>query len=475
MELDFPGVEVTWFDAALSLLAHFGTVAGFVLAVFLLTRIYRERERPSTTIAWLLALILIPYVGVPLYLLIGGRKVRKMAAKKHVLYERRTEPAGGGAQVDADIERALVTCNLPPARGGVSVELLSDGEISYAKILELIDGAETSIDIMTFIVGRDEVGREIVRRLAAKASQGVRVRLLLDALGCIYTRGGFVQPIRDAGGEVGIFMPMLPLQTRWSANLRNHRKSMIFDGRTAVIGGMNLAAEYMGPSPDPARWIDTCALIEGPVVEDFIRLFRSDWAFATHGAEDHAVPEVASVGLSRAQVAPNGPDVEGDPLYDALLTAIHGATRRVWIVTPYFVPDEGLWRALVLQARLGRDVRLIMPMRSNHRLADYARARFVRDLHEAGARIELHPTKMIHAKYVVIDDEVAITGSANFDMRSLYLNYEIGFFTYTEGDVLRVAEWCEGLMKDCVRYHPKAAPWARRWAEDIAWFLAPLL
>lgn len=476
MELKFANVEVTWVDAALSILAHVGTIAGFVLAVFLLTRIYRERERPSTTIAWLLALILIPYIGVPIYLLLGGRKVRRMASRKHVLYSQHSDALAEGPTVDADVERALTSCNLPPARGGVEITLLPDGETTYARLLELIDSATTSIDIMTFILGRDDVGREFVQRLTAKAREGVQVRLLLDALGCIYTRGRFVDPLRAAGGKVGIFMPMLPVQTRWSANLRNHRKVMVFDGSIGVIGGMNLANEYMGATPDPDRWIDTCAEIRGPVVDDFALLFDSDWAFATH----EAVPteyrrQNESVGLSRAQVAASGPDVMGDPLYDALLTAIHSAQKRVWIVTPYFVPDEGLSRALQLQARLGRDVKLILPMHSNHRLADYARARFVRDLDEAGAKVFLHPTKMIHAKHAIIDDELAMTGSANFDMRSLYLNYEIGFFTYTEGDVLNVSEQAEKLLAQCVPFERKNAAWGRRWAEDIAWFLAPLL
>ncbi|GMV99176.1 MAG: cardiolipin synthase [Candidatus Hydrogenedentota bacterium] len=458
---------------------HLATMLGFGLAVLLLVRILRQREHPSTTIAWIMAIVLIPHLGVPAYLIFGGRKLRKMADRKEHLYPDVTDPKDAVEKCTSDNERVLVTAGLPPARKDNHCELLPDGETAYRELCDQIDGAKHSVHIMTFILGKDEVGRDLIARLARKAESGVKVRLLLDALGCLWTRGRFVNPLRHAGGHVGVFMPMLPLQRKWSANLRNHRKLAVFDSSTAFLGGMNIAREYMGPEPDADRWIDTGMLLRGPIVGDIDWLFQRDWRFAVgQEIEPHEKAEVNSQGDNGeaiAQLGVSGPDVDGDPLYDALLTSMHDAVQRVWIVTPYFVPDEGLYKALALQARLGRDVRIILPEHSNHILADWARGRFLRQLQEDGARILFHPTRMIHAKQIVIDDWLAVSGSANLDFRSLYLNYEVAVFLYSPPEVKRTADWIEQLSRECVDAQVPQPGHLRQWAEDLSWLVSPLL
>ena len=272
---------------------------------------------------------------------------------------------------------------------------------------------------------------------------------------------------------------MLPLRRRWSANLRNHRKMAIIDGEIGMIGGTNLAREYMGPAADPARWIDTNVVLRGPALADLERVFAGDWRFAT--GEDlqlkdgpRAPCEEGSPGM-RTQVVASGPDVAGDPLYDAILSLIHEARKRVWIVTPYFVPDEGLFKALMLQSRLGRDVRIVVPGRSNHPVADLARGRRLRRLQGVGARVFAHPTRMIHAKQIVVDDDIAVSGSANLDMRSLYLNFEVDVFVYSPEKVAEMANWASGLMSQCVESGLTTPGYFRRWAEDLGWLVSPLL
>ncbi len=461
------------------LFQHIETLLGFFLAVILLARVFREHERPSTSIAWFWVIVVVPYIGVPAYLLFGGRKLRHRADRKKKLYAKDSSLESKGGKHRCDSEQVLVSSGLPPARDGNEVRLLADGLDAYSALREMIQNAEQSIHVMTFILGRDSVGREMIQRLCQKAQSGVQVRLLLDALGSYRNRGRFLAPLLQAGGQVGIFMPMLPLHRKWSANLRNHRKIVIVDGQTAMLGGMNLAGEYMGPTPDPTRWIDADFQVRGPAVRDLSDIFNQDWYFATgqHPARiDHSAhPANQSHSKVRAQVVASGPDVEGDPFYDAVLATLYDAKERIWIVTPYFVPDDGLFRALMLQSRLGRDIRIVVPARSNHWITDLARGRYLRQLHRSGVHVFVHPKRMIHAKLIVVDREVAISGSANLDMRSFYLNYEVAMFLYSSAMVEQVAHWIDALIHEC-RKAPASKPGhLRQWGEDLAWLASPLL
>ncbi len=455
---------------------HLATILGFVLALLLVSRVLRQHSRPATSIAWFLFMVLAPWVGVPAYLVFGGRKIRDRAGRKPDLHAATSLPQA--ISVDDDSARRLVACGLPPPRSGNAMELLTDGTAAYERLLALIDGAQRSIHLTTFIFADDAVGRSIVARLAARARDGIALRLLVDAVGSLGARAWRLRELKRAGGEVGVFMPVLPLRRRWSANLRNHRKLAIFDDAIVLTGGMNLAQEYMGPAlPDGApdrRWIDTSVEVRGPAVADFAQLFAQDWQFATGRHVSVGAPP-APEGEIALQVAPNGPDVAGDPFYDVLTAAIHNARERIWIVTPYFVPDEGLLRALALQARVGVDVRLVMPRRSNHRVADLARNRLLRELAQTGVHVFLHPQAMIHAKHIVIDDRVAITGSVNMDARSLYLNYELAVFAYGHAATARDAWWIDQLAAHCEESLPPRPGHLGRWAEDLSWLLSPLI
>jgi cardiolipin synthase len=218
-------------------------------------------------------------------------------------------------------------------------------------------------------------------------------------------------------------------------------------------------------------------VVEGPAVAELAALFRSDWKFAT--GEDlapaprpgHAPETDADDGP--AQVVASGPDVAGDPLYETLLSLLFSAERRIWVVTPYFVPDEMLARALELAARRGIDVRLLVPRRSNHRSADLARVGFLRQIHDAGGRILLYEPVMLHAKAVVVDD-LAVIGSANMDMRSLFLNYEVALFMYCHDRVEETVSWARGLMADATVGLPSQG-WPAELAENVVRLLAPLL
>jgi cardiolipin synthase A/B len=470
------------------LLPELTTHLGFLLALVFLAYLIKQKQKrsPASTMAWLLLILFLPYVGVPLYLMLGGRKMIRMARRKARVYDR-TQPQPP-SQLDSDTERFLMSYGVPPASAGNRVELLTHGEEAFGRLYRIIEEASSTIHITTYIFGQDDVGDELIALLARQAAKGVSVRLLLDSVGSWRIGRRYLAPLLKEGARVAYFMPVLHIPFRGRANLRNHRKIVVVDGRIALTGGMNLARPYMSPAPDPNRWLDLAAVVRGPAAADLESLFVSDWAFAT--GEEVTAPararvgkpnqgpeegqDTAFVGASTVQVVASGPDVPDDPLYETLVSAIFAARQRIWIVTPYFVPDEMLVRALNLAARRGVDVRLMVPARSNHLSADLARESYLRELHEAGGQVLLYQPVMLHAKAVIFDNQLAVIGSANMDNRSLFLNYEVALFLYTHEQVEAVSVWALWLQSDCLRDLPKPG-WVRELAENVVRLLSPLL
>ena len=457
------------------LLPHLGTVLGFGLAVVLVARMGTDRRPVTSAWAWLLAIVLVPWIGVPLYLGLGGRKLRRRAAAKTKLY-----PGGRAAGEETSVERLLAASGAPPARGANRCELLTDGQSAFDRTIEIIGAARRTIDLATFIFAGDGTGEAVTEALVARARGGVRVRLLVDAFFAFRASHRAFALLRAAGGQVAFFMPLLlrrPLRGR--ANLRNHRKLLVVDGETAIAGGMNVADEYMGPRPRPDRWRDVAVAIRGPAALDIAHIFESDWAFATDAQPtppSAAEPPAAAPddAAGRVQVVASGPDTVGDPLYDVLLSIIFEARRRVTIATPYFVPDDALSRALLLAVRRGVEMTIIVPARSNHPLADLAGAGTLRDLQAAGVRVRPYLAGMLHAKVLLVDDALAIVGSANFDMRSLFLDFELALLCASPAEVSSVARWFDDTLAHC----GEALAGNRRpqaFREGVARLLAPLV
>jgi cardiolipin synthase len=426
-----------------------------VLVFCFVVSLLRQRKPAGSAIAWLLAVILIPYLGVPFYLVFGGRKLSRRAAKKAHL----------GGKVGATTLRGFGTSSLS------SVLWLDDGVLAYEEFLRQILGAERSIRIITFVVADDETGNSLVDALIRRVRDGLEVRLLIDDLLRFHAPHAKLRELVRAGARVERFMPLVHIPFRGHGNLRNHRKIAIFDGARAIVGGMNLGMEYMGKTPDPARWRDLSLLVEGEAVSALDAILRADWQFAC-GEELRPVSRAAAAEIP-VQVVPSGPDSESDPIYDADLTAIYRAERRIWIATPYFVPDEALLRALVIAARRGVDVRVVTPERSNHLLSDFASGSCLRDLNAAGVAIHRYE-KMLHAKTLLVDETLAVVGSANFDMRSLFLNYEIALFFSGPAEVERLAHWFEQTFVNTRRGPPRAGM-LRSALDDVARLIAPQL
>jgi cardiolipin synthase A/B len=304
------------------------------------------------------------------------------------------------------------------------------------------------------------------------------VRLLVDGVGAYLGPQTDFDSLSAAGIQVAMFVPPLRSSLRGRTNLRNHRKMVITDSEWLWCGGRNLAAEYFeGDTTSPhgsPPWIDLSFDLHGALALQAQQQFEQDWEFATRGAIIEPAPPISQdlqPGPAMGQLIASGPDQMDDTLYTLLVSGFFIARKRILAVTPYFVPDPTLLMSLTLAARRGVAVDLLMPKKSNHRLADLARHRALRELTTAGGRVWFLP-HMIHAKAVVIDDELALAGSANLDQRSLFLNYELMVSFYESTDVMRFAHWIERQRSAAVPYHAKPPGFWREIGEGLLLWLA---
>ena len=466
-------------------LLHTAVVFAALLIYAVSTHTSGQRRHPSAAIAWVLMITLLPYVGLPLYLFVGTRKFVRPA-------KRRPQPSPVPAQLPGLQGCAIATLEgmglqAPVANRCVRFHL--DGSIAWEEFAALVDNAQTQLDICTYILANDTLGEHAVRLLEARATAGVQIRLLLDAVGSWQTAANHVRRLRAAGVQVHWFMPLLHNPLRGRVNLRNHRKLAIADQQTVWSGGRNLAAEYFTGDARQPPWIDMSFTVEGPLAAQMQALFDSHWHYSQglRQPDNHEtaaspsfsepqmpVPAMAQTSseaqLHSTQLVPSGPDQAEDTFYGLLLTTLYRAQRRVLAVTPYFVPDDSLLKALCLAAQRGVQVELVVPARSNHRLADIARARALRDLVAAGAVVRLAPG-MVHAKAVVIDDAIALCGSLNLDARSLFLNFEVMVAFYDGEDIVAATQWIDDNFRHLPPYQPAPASLVRDIAEGLVRWL----
>lgn len=512
---------VTW-SLELAFVAY---VIGITIVVVL------ERRRPTTTLALVLALTFVPVLGLVVYLLIGRRAKRRQSLRRRRIvrpFDAMREFAAaaqlppGTSAIQQSLVRLATTTAAAPVRYAGSVELLSDPRATFAAIHRAIESAEHYLHLLFYIWRDDATGRELVSRLAARARAGVRVRVLLDHLGSFGVDDGHFAPLLDAGGELGWFgrlrFPWRPWRNRM--NFRNHRKIVVADGVRGFIGGINVGDEYSGVGPGARGWRDVMVELGGDAVVGLDAVFLDDWLMSTGQVidlEGTRIPALAAIDARRpsrrrllggerpservlrehnpfddlprrpaadhgplVQIVPSGPDA---PVADAIATqitaAISCACTRAWIVTPYFVPDEPLLGALRTAALRGVDVRVIVPAPANNdsRLVALAAASYYDDLLEAGGRIFEYGAGMLHAKYAVFD-EVGLVGSANMDVRSFHLNYEVVALFYDAGVTATIiSRFSEDLTdsREVTAEQRDQLGWTARVLEGMARVVSPLL
>lgn len=445
-----------WLDWLPSPSQHFLAVTLALLVYVLTTRARREQRAPATAIAWVMGLLLLPYFALPAYLMFGQRKLRPAGSAR----PPRSAPAGHWAA-------ELIESFGLAGPSYCAIRLHADGDTAREALWQVIDSARERLDICTFIIGDDALGQEAVERLARRARDGISVRVLLDGFGALTLPRRYFEVLRAAGAEVAVFRPIFSLRRSGPRNLRNHRKLTIADDGWLWSGGRNLAGEYFtGNAAHPVAWRDLSFDLQGDVAAAAARQFDHDWS-SVHAHKARSVATVpALAGGALAQFLPSGPDQTEDTVQALLIDACFRAQHRLLAITPYFVPGDGLRDALRLAARRGVQVTIAIPARSNHPLADFVRARAMRDLARAGVSFQMLPF-MAHAKAVVVDEDLALTGSVNLDLRSLLLNHEAAVVFYGAAEIDWLAQWIDTTASAGEPYRARRPGLVRDVAEGL--------
>nr|MDH3098412.1 cardiolipin synthase [Bacillus velezensis] len=429
------------------ILFGFFFVLNILLAVIM---IFKERRDASASWAWLLVLFFIPILGFILYLLFGHNLRRKhlfqWEDRKKIGIEKslksqlkdlksRQFQFNNRATVDnKDLIYMLVMNNHAVFTEDNSVEILTDGRDKFKRLMKDISNAKDHIHLQYYIYKGDELGKKLRDALVKKAREGVKVRVLYDELGSRSLRKKFFKPPRDAGGHVEVFFPsrLRPINLR--LNYRNHRKLVIIDGETGYVGGFNVGDEYLGLNPKFGYWRDTHLRLQGTAVHAIQTRFILDWNQASHHhtltyVPNH-FPECEPKGNVGMQIVTSGPDSEWEQIKNGYIKMISTAKRSILIQTPYFIPDSSLLDALRIACLSGIDVKIMIPNKPDHAFVYWATLSYIGDLLKAGASVYIYDNGFIHAKTIVVDDETASVGTANIDVRSFRLNFEVNAFIY---------------------------------------------
>jgi len=392
------------------------------------------KKGSTSPIAWCLAIILVPLLGSLLFWIFGYTYLYRPLKRKrrHRLGLRgRLPTCDADSIVGADwrhIGRIAWELDDSSPCLGNAVKLYPNTLHAFAAMLEAIRAAQHHIHLEFYIVRNDEAGKEFLALLTEKARQGVKVRFLYDSMGGFFFGRRGIKELVAAGGQVVPFLPLNLFRSRMRVNLRNHRKIVIVDGKVGFTGGMNLGDEYLGRSKKFGYWRDQMLRLEGPAMTGLQRIFVEDWDFTKRemlkGAE--YFPPHQHPGDSVVQVLASGPDQEVNVIREVYLAAISSARERVWIATPYFIPDAGILDALHMARYRGVDVRLLMPLVADHFSSHFASRYYWQDILSRGVKLWLYTRGMMHSKFIAVDSQVAIVGSANTDPRSLQLNFEAG-------------------------------------------------
>ncbi|WP_087721476.1 cardiolipin synthase [Pandoraea sp. PE-S2T-3] len=394
-------------------------------------------------VAWAVSLVTMPYLTLIPYLFLGRSKfvgyVEARRARNEVLQSRMGETERSGeppVAVEAHPEySALTSITGMSFVAGNRVRLLVNGRATFDAIFAAIDRARDYVIVQFFIVKDDALGRALAARLLARAATGVKVYFLYDRIGSHDLPRSYCEKLRKGGVEVHEFAAAKRgiVVNRFQLNFRNHRKIVVIDGNEAFIGGHNVGVEYLGEKPPLAPWRDTHISVRGPAVVGIQRAFAEDWHWSTGNVPTLNRQPVASGEDMHCQVVPSGPAdrLETSSLF--FVTLINAAQHRVWLTTPYFVPDEAVFSALRLAVLRGVDVRILVPDRADHRVVFEATTSYAFEAVRSGIKVYRYHHGFLHQKVVLIDDSAAAVGSANLDNRSFRLNFELMLLTVDRG------------------------------------------
>ena len=440
-------------------------------------------------IAWVVSLNTFPYLAVPAYWVLGRNKFRGYVTARQFVDEELVQVA---PETVAHVEGYMVSHNeltpglrmvdtltdMPFTKGN-DVELLIDGDATFGSILEGIESAKDYVLFQFYIVKDDEIGTKIKNLLIRKASEGVRIFFLYDEIGSNKLPRSYRDQLQEAGVEVSAFNTTQGRRNRFQLNFRNHRKIVVVDGHTAWIGGHNVGDEYLGRDPKFGHWRDTHVRMHGPAVIGAQISFAEDWYWATRETPElEWLPNPSTTGDRKILVIPTSPADARETASLMFIQAISGALDRVWIASPYFVPDEGVLKALELADLRGVDVRILIPDEPDHMLVYLAAFTFVDELANTDIGFYRYTGGFLHQKVVLVDDHIAVVGTANLDNRSLRLNFEVSTLAVDPPFAREVAAMLEEDFARSRKMRPgefRERPFWFQFAARAARLTAPIL
>ncbi|HLJ94091.1 MAG TPA: cardiolipin synthase [Gemmataceae bacterium] len=483
-------------------LTTLGALVGPILSGITIIYVLVTKKNSTSAVAWCLLVIFLPLLGPFLFLLFGYQHVNRPLSRKRRHKQRfQRKPAAApaeafpgtaraaGAPSDFDrstdgkadvLARLARRFGAQPATGGNQIAFYEAGESAFAAMFEAIRSARHHIHLEYFIFQPDATGRLFLDALTQKAREGVQVRLLYDAMGSRRLHRWRLWRLGRAGGKYSVFLPLNPLRRRIQVNMRNHRKILVVDGRVAFTGGLNIGDEYLGKDPRYGFWRDTHLRMEGPAVAELQSVFAEDWDFAANETlqDPTYFPAPSSDGPYTVQVIQSGPDREQKGIREMYFAAILHAQQRVWIATPYFVPDAGLLDALCLAGSLGVDVRLLCQYHPDKWIPFFAGRYYWGDVLNAGVKVYQYTKGMLHSKVVLVDGEWASVGTANLDMRSLYLNFEVNCLIYSAQAVAELEAAFQRDLAAAIRLERHVfahRPFAGQLIDNACRLLSPVL
>lgn len=465
--------------------------------ILVLTVVIFERRHPTSTLTWVLALIFIPVAGFIFYLFIGQdlRKKRLFFLKEEeeriltnrlivqdesihskalVFKNPQTEDYTDLIHLHLNSDQALFTQDN-------EVEIFNQGDELFECLFNCLGKAQRSIHAQFYIIRNDALGRKFLQILCQKAREGVKVKLLYDGMGCIRLPRKFFRPLQEAGGDVEVFFPPFLPYINLRINYRNHRKICVIDGEHAFVGGFNVGDEYLGVTERFGFWRDTHLHIRGSAVDALQLRFLLDWRYASRqdlSFEQEFFLMRQGKGQTGIQVVASGPDSKWTSIKHGYLKIINKAKNNVFIQTPYFVPDESILEALKVASLSGVDVRLMVPGKKDHPFVHWASLSYIGELLEAGARVYMYENGFLHNKVLVSDGFASTVGTANMDIRSFRLNFEVNAFIYDPTIGKSLEETFFQDLKHCRELTIEKYMQRKRWIkikEAFSRLLSPLL
>lgn len=484
------------------------TLLSYLIGIIITMNILLENRDPAKTLSWMMMFLLFPGVGIIIYIF-SGRNIRKhklFKAKKktknlsekklskhleylknivktqQMLLERKELLGEDEGAIEERVINLLLRIGSFPYTTNNDVEIYKNGPEKFSRLIEDMENAKDHIHLEYFIIKDSCIAREIQELLIRKAKEGVDVKILYDDVACwrFKIHRDFLNELKEAGVKCAAFLPTkLPL-LGGQLNYRNHRKIAVIDGKIGYTGGLNIGDEYMGLNKKFGYWRDSHIRIYGAGVHMLQMIFLIDWYLTTNEiiSDKEYMPDLPHCGEVALQVVGTGPDSQWEDIHYAFFSAISQAKKRVYIETPYFIPDESILKAIKTAALSGVDVRIVFPQKIDHFIVNIASYSYFDEVLDAGARVFLYQKGFIHSKVVIVDDEMASIGSSNMDLRSFMLNFEVNTFIYEKKTIEIIADQFykdQEDSKELLRENFRTRNVVVRLAESISRLFSPLL